>query len=75
MSSYKGVMKKVPPTRPTMNPRDNTNRRFLLPISGVRSAVEKTNTIRKIKSTSIMVTTSTSMVSSLGSVWDFQLKA
>jgi len=41
MSSYKGTMKKVPPTRPTMNPRDNTNRRFLLPMSGVRSAVEK----------------------------------
>jgi hypothetical protein len=58
-------MKKTPPTRPTMNPRDNTNIKFLLPIRGVNSAVEKINTIKKINSTSIMIVKSISIVSSL----------
>jgi hypothetical protein len=46
MSSYKGAIKKAPPTIPTIKPINITNNRFFLPIIGVNNAMEKTNTRR-----------------------------
>ena len=61
MSSNTGEIKNAPPTAPTVNPSNITNKIFLLPINGVRSAVENIKTNTSKNSPNINITVNVSM--------------